>query len=69
MTQYLNKYRSMSAPAKASLWFVICSVLQKGIAFLTTPLFTRVLSQEEYGTVSIYNSWLAVITILATFEF
>lgn len=58
----------MSKPAKASIWFIFCSVIQKGIAMLTTPVFTRTLSQEEYGTIAIYNSWLGIITIFATME-
>ena len=58
----------MSMPAKASIWFVICGMLQKGIVFITTPIFTRILSKEEFGTVNIYMSWMAIITIFATLE-
>lgn len=35
---------------------------------LTTPIFTRIISKEDYGSISIYNSWLTMITIFATFE-
>lgn len=35
---------------------------------ITTPIFTRILTTEEYGTISVYNSWLAIIMIFATFE-
>ena len=64
----LNKYNQISKPAKASMWFVFASIIQKGISLVTTPIFTRILSTEEYGTVSIYNSWLSILTIFATFE-
>ena len=63
-----RRYKSISKPAKASLWFVFASVVQKGISLITTPIFTRILSTEEYGTVSVYNSWLSILTIFATFE-
>ena len=48
------------------MWFVVCSIIQKGIAFITTPIFTRILSKDEYGVVSVYNSWQSIITIPAT---
>lgn len=36
------------------------------IAFLTTPIFTRLMSTEQYGQVTMYNSWLEIFTIFAT---
>lgn len=68
LSDIINIYINMSMPAKASIWFVICGMLQKGIVFITTPIFTRILSKEEFGTVSIYMSWMAIITIFATLE-
>lgn len=50
------------------MWFVFASIVQKGISLVTTPIFTRILTTEEYGTVSVYNSWLSILTIFATFE-
>ncbi len=58
----------MSLALKAGLWFTICGFVQKGISFLTMPIFTRILSTEEYGQVSIYNSWLGFFSILVTFN-
>lgn len=65
-TQLKNKYASMAAPVKASLWFTVCSVINKGIALLTTPIMTRILTQEQYGTYAVYQSWLSIITIFAS---
>ena len=67
-TSLSKKYNLMSRPAKASLWFVFASIVQKGISLVTTPIFTRILTTDEYGTVSVYNSWLSILTIFATFE-
>ncbi len=39
-----SKYCSLSVQAKAALWFTICSFLQKGISFITVPIFTRLMS-------------------------
>ena len=56
-----SKYRSLSVQAKAALWFTICSFLQKGI-----PIFTRLMSTEEYGTYTVYLSWLQILTIMTS---
>ena len=40
-----SKYRSLSVQAKAALWFTICSFLQKGISFITVPIFTRLIAR------------------------
>lgn len=66
MNKLITRYKQLPVTVKASLWFVICSVLQKGIAFLTTPIFTRLMSTEQYGQVTVYNSWVEVFTIFAT---
>lgn len=62
----LNKYNNLSAPVKASLWFTICNFFQKGIAFITVPIFTRLLTTEQYGVFSVYNSWYSILSIVAT---
>ncbi len=64
----IDKYRSLSVVARATLWFMFCGVMQKGIAFLTTPIFTRLLTTEQYGQYSLYNSWLSIFTIICTFR-
>ena len=68
MNRFIEKYRAMSLPLKASLWLAICSIIQKGVAFLTTPIFTRILSKHDYGVYSVYNSWLSILYIITTFE-
>lgn len=62
----INRYRSIPVAAKASLWFIFCSVLQKCVSMITTPVFTRLMSAEQYGQFSIYNSWLQIFTIFVT---
>lgn len=62
----MRKYNGLSIVAKASLWFIFCSILQRGISLITTPIFTRLMSTEQYGQYSIYNSWLQIFTIFTT---
>lgn len=59
-------YINLPAPVKASMWFTICSILQKGVSMITVPIFTRLLTPEQYGVYSVYQSWYSVIAIFAT---
>ena len=61
-----NRYDNLSIVAKASLWATFCGFAQKGIALLTTPIFTRLMTTEQYGIVTIYLSWLNIITIVCS---
>ena len=62
----LQKYKDMSAPVKMAFWFLICSFLQRGIGFITTPIFTRIMTDPEFGRYSVYNSWYSIISAIAT---
>lgn len=58
------KYIDAPVQVKASFWFVICSVLQKGISVITTPIFTRLLSSTDYGEYSVFVSWQGILAAL-----
>lgn len=60
--KFKTKYDRMSIQAKASIWFIICSFLQKGISIITTPIFTRLMSTSEYGKFNVFTSWQGIIT-------
>ena len=66
--QLVKKYNGLSLQIKATIWFFICSVLQRGISVITTPIFTRLLNTAEYGQFSVFNSWLSIIQIIVTFQ-
>lgn len=66
MNKFITKYKNMSIAAKAALWYVFCNLMTKGISTITVPIFTRVLTIEEYGTYSIYLSWLNILTIVTS---
>lgn len=63
----IKKAKDIPTPAKASIAFLLMNILQKGLAFITSPIYTRILSREEYGQVSVFFSWLSLIGILAMF--
>ncbi|MGN1456644.1 MAG: lipopolysaccharide biosynthesis protein [Acutalibacteraceae bacterium] len=67
--KFINKYHNMSKVAKAALWFAFATVLQKGISFLTVPIFTRIMDPAQYGLFNVYLSWISVLTIIGGLEF
>lgn len=64
----VKKYKLMSLPIKASMWFTVCNFILKAISFITVPLFARYLSTEEYGISSIFASYQQIFLIFATLE-
>lgn len=50
------------------LWYTAGNILLKGIAFISTPIFTRLLSQSEFGAFNNISTWHALIAIFATLE-
>lgn len=62
------KQIKLRVPAKASAWYVASSVLARGIGALCTPIFTRLLTPEEYGLFPLYNTWLTVVSVILTLE-
>lgn len=68
MDKLKTKYNSMSIETKAALWFAICNFINKGIAMIVVPLYTRLLTTEEYGTYTVFQSWLNIFIIIATLE-
>lgn len=66
MKRLLAQYQKLSVQVKASIWFLICGFLQKGISLITTPIFTRIMSQVEYGQFSVYLSWFSILSIFLT---
>lgn len=66
--EIVKKIFSLSENVKAMIAFMICNFFQRGISVLTTPIFTRILSAEQYGYYSIFNSWLDIISVFATLK-
>ena len=66
MKSLWNKFKNMPESVKATLVFAIASFATSGINYLTTPIFTRLLTGAEYGTVSVYNSWYAIVRVIAS---
>lgn len=49
---------------KASLYYLMGNLFNKGIGFITVPIFTRALSTSDYGIVNTYSSWVSILTMV-----
>ncbi len=63
-----ERLKNIPQGVKSSAAFFMASVVTRGISYITTPLFTRLLSPEEYGQVSVYSTWVSLFGILAMFN-
>lgn len=62
-------FEKLSKPAKASLTLMLTQMIQKGLAVVTEPIFTRLLTTTEYGTVSLFLSWYEILIIFTGFVY
>lgn len=62
----IHKLTGLPIQVKVSIIYMICSILQKGIAFIAVPIYTRLVPTDQYGIYSLYQSWDAILIILAT---
>ena len=61
-----QKWMSLPVAAKASAAYAICSIVQRCLSFFTMPLFTRMMTKEQYGISTVYSSWSGIFSILLT---
>lgn len=66
LKQILNKYKSLPIHIKSSFWFLLCGFLSRGISFITVPIFTRLMSTDEYGQYNVFNSWFGIVSVIIT---
>jgi len=64
----VERIPKMKLPAKASIWYIAAYSLQRSVGVLGTPIFTRLLTAEEYGLYPLFNTYLGIISVIATLE-
>lgn len=53
---------------KSGVWYTISNFIVKAAGFLTTPIFTRLLSSSDVGYVSNTLSWVSILAVITTFD-
>lgn len=66
ITSRIDELKSMPESAKASVAYAGCSILNRSMSFITLPLFTRLLTTEQYGQATIYTSWSVLISVFVS---
>lgn len=51
---------------KSAFWYTFSNFLLKSISFITIPIFTRLLSKDDFGQFNNYLSWLQIMTVFIT---
>lgn len=51
---------------KSGIWYTFANVITRGLSFITTPFFSRLLSKEDFGLFSSFDSWVGILGILCT---
>lgn len=54
----------MNSVLKNGSLYVFGNLFNKAIAFLTVPIFTRLLTTAEYGVVNTYSSWVNMLAVI-----
>lgn len=47
--------------ARASIYYVAANIIGQGIVLLSSAVFTRLMSKEDYGLVSTYSTWVLIL--------
>ena len=65
MNKLLSKWKSMPDSVKSSVAFAFSVFFLKGVSFLATSAFTRIMETTEYGVLTKYNSWVSILEVFA----
>lgn len=60
--------RNATKEVKASVAYTICGILNKCFSLITLPIFTRIMSTEEYGLSTVYASTAALVVIFTSLQ-
>ena len=66
MKNFLNKIKNIPLGLKSAVVYTASSVFTRGLAIITVPIFTRLMTTDQIGIVNIYNSWYSMISAFAT---
>lgn len=59
---------STAVMAKSAAWYTVSNFMTKALGFLTVPIFSRVMSQADYGSYGTFTSMLSIMLILTGFD-
>ena len=66
MNKFIRKFNEASPAVKASMVLLVSNLILKGLSFISGPVFTRIMTTEQYGLVSNFNSWRDIFYVFVT---
>lgn len=60
----IKKEKNFREGKQAGVLYFIATLFNKGIAFLTIPIFSRILTTADFGIVTTYSSWVDILTVV-----
>lgn len=51
---------------KSGIWYTASNFMLRSIGFITTPIFTRLLTKEDFGAFNNFTSWISIATVFVT---
>lgn len=53
---------------KSGLWYIVSNFVVKGAAFLSTPIFARLMSMDDIGKFADIGAWIQILLIITSLE-
>jgi O-antigen/teichoic acid export membrane protein len=66
LSKVKNRIKSIPLGARSAIVYTAATVFSRGLAIITVPIFTRLMSTEQIGIVNLYNTWHGLISVVAT---
>lgn len=54
--------------AKSAIWYTISTFITKGLGFITIPLFTRIMTTEQFGLFNNFAAWQTILLAIFGLE-
>lgn len=56
--------KDVKSVSRSIVWQLLGKFVLQGVAFFTTPIFTRILTPDDYGYTALYASWLSITSLI-----
>lgn len=66
MNKLLAIWNNKSQGAKSAVVFTLAILVSRGLAFITTPIFTRIMPADQVGIVGLYTSSFAILSSITS---
>jgi len=62
----VNNEGNIKNAFKAGVWYTISTLIVRAIGVISTPIFSRMLTTEEYGITSTFTTWYSLLFIICS---